>query len=685
MLIAMPAEGLRESALTPPVRAVPGGAAGRRLFLLSFLMLFVELALIRWTSANVVYLAYFSNFVLLASFLGIGLGFLAGRRGLVDLRFAPVLILAAVAFVWVFPISLTSSSGTSYTGLLGGPPLPMWVTLPVIFLLSTGAMAAIGQGVAETFATFPPLRAYRLDIGGSLGGIVAFSVLAFLEAPPLVWGLVIVGILGFLLGGSIRRTHLLALAGLLAVLGVASFLPGEHWSPYYKVTATSHSDGTVSVDVNGIPHQTMVPLSMIPTDDPHYLQPYEHLRHSPGRVLIIGAGTGDDVAVALHEGATHVDAVEIDPVIHGLGVTLNPDHPYQSPRVTSYINDGRAFLQGTDRRYNLIVFALPDSLTLVNGSSQLRLESYLFTLNAMREVRDHLAPNGVFTLYNYYKPFVAERFGQTIADAFGHAPCLDVGSRKLGTRSMAVFTVGLRPSAITCSTYWSAPAGADPTVATDNWPFPYLPHPEIPRLYAVSLALILAFAFFAVRWAGRGFGRMTPYADLFCMGAAFMLLETKNVVQFALLFGTTWFVNSLVFCGILLAVLGAIEVARRVEIPRVPLYLLLGASLALAWAVPPDRLLGLPSVPRFAAAVAIAFAPVFLANLVFAQRFKESAHLTVAFGANLLGAMVGGVLEYGALLVGYRSLLVVVMILYGASFVLMPRAGSARSVDVGVA
>ena len=54
--------------------------AGRpRLVCLSFLMLFVELALIRWTGSNVVYLSYFSNFVLLGSFLGIGIGFLRSR------------------------------------------------------------------------------------------------------------------------------------------------------------------------------------------------------------------------------------------------------------------------------------------------------------------------------------------------------------------------------------------------------------------------------------------------------------------------------------------------------------------------------------------------------------------------------------------------------------------------------
>src|SRR5439155_899879 len=129
---------------------------------------------------------------------------------------------------------------------------------------------------------------------------------------------------------------------------------------------------------------------------------------------------------------------------------------------------------------------------------------------------------------------------------------------------------------------------------------------------------------------------MGRYLDLLCMGAAFLLLETKNVVQFALLFGTTWFVNSLVFTGILIAVYLAIEVARRVELgPSWRLYLALVVALAVAWLVQPELLLRLSIVPRFVVAIVIAFAPVFLANLVFARRFRDVAASNLAFAADL--------------------------------------------------
>jgi hypothetical protein len=168
------------------------------------------------------------------------------------------------------------------------------------------------------------------------------------------------------------------------------------------------------------------------------------------------------------------------------------------------------------------------------------------------------------------------------------------------------------------------------------------------------------------------------------MGAAFLLLETKSLVQFALLFGTTWFVNALVFAGVLVAVLAAVEVSRRVVIrPPGWLYLALLAALAAAWSVPTHALLGLPGAARFGAATALAFAPIFVANLVFAQRFRDADDSAVAFGANLLGAMAGGVLEYTSLILGYRWLLVLIAALYGLAFGISALRGYRLSPYVG--
>ena len=186
----------------------------------------------------------------------------------------------------------------------------------------------------------------------------------------------------------------------------------------------------------------------------------------------------------------------------------------------------------------------------------------------------------------------------------------------------------------------------------------------------MTLGLILLASILLVRPASGPYRRMTGYADLFFMGAAFMLLETKNIVQFALLFGTTWLVNALVMAGVLVAVLAAVEVSRHVVVRRPALlYAALLAALVVAWAVPPESLLTLSPLPRFAVAVVIAFAPIFVANMVFAQRFRTTGDSGTAFGANLLGAILGGVLEYLSLIAGYRWLLVVVALLYGLAFI----------------
>jgi hypothetical protein len=284
----------------------------------------------------------------------------------------------------------------------------------------------------------------------------------------------------------------------------------------------------------------------------------------------------------------------------------------------------------------------------------------------MRSARAHLKPQGSFSMYNYYEPFLLDRYAGTLKAVYGAPPCVELGA-SLVQRRQAVLSVSNTGPVSGCAHLWQG-RKVDPV--TDDRPYPYLTSRAIPPFYVRTLALILLASVIAVRLFGGPFRSMGRYVDLMFMGGAFLLLETKNIVQFALLFGTTWVVNSLVFAGILVSVLAAVEVTRRVRLPRpMVLFAALFAALAVAWVVPPDDLLGLGAVPRFLVATAIAFTPIFLANLIFAQRFKDVGSSTTAFGANLLGAMIGGMLEYLALITGYRFLLVVVAVLYALAFV----------------
>jgi hypothetical protein len=277
-------------------------------------------------------------------------------------------------------------------------------------------------------------------------------------------------------------------------------------------------------------------------------------------------------------------------------------------------------------------------------------------------------------MYNFYREdWLIDRLTGTVADAFDHQPCIDV----VGTRQ-AVISAGLTVDDQRCADTGSR---AGPAPATDDHPFVYLRSRTIPLFYLLTLLGVLLLSLFAVRLVGGPLRRMFPYGDLFLLGAAFLLLETRSITGFALLFGTTWIVNAVVFAGVLLVVLLAVETTRRWRLPPLPvLYGLLASALLLAALVPPNLLLSLPVPLRAVVAVVLAFLPVFVANLIFSTRFAETTDATAAFGANLLGAMVGGCLEYATLITGYQSLLLVAGLLYGGAVLLLRRVRVAAPV-----
>ncbi|MGV9328743.1 spermine/spermidine synthase domain-containing protein [Streptosporangium sandarakinum] len=655
-----------------------------RLVVASAFMLFLELALIRWTGSNIVHLSYFTNFVLLGSFLGIGLGFLRVGRTTRPPYYSAIALAVLVLVILRFPVTVDrDTEGVLYWTSLSTSGPPPWLILPLIFAAAAVVLMGPAELVGRCFPELDRLEAYRYDLVGSLTGIALFTALSFLGAPPVAWGVIAAAAYVALLwprGLGGRVAVLVPSLVVVGALAVETLTAGALWSPYYKVTYDRfrwQGVPVMDIQVNGIPHQQAVPARERLSWERQYALPYERsAAHRLDDVLIVGAGSGTDVAIALAKGAKHVDAVEIDPRLRELGGIHHPDRPYADPRVTTVVTDGRAYLERTARKYDLILFALPDSLTLVSGASSLRLESYLFTRQAMEAARDHLKPGGTFSMYNYYREgWLVDRLAATAQAAFGHRPCVDVVSQ---AGQQAVITAGLAAADQSCGAEWAGAAAGTPPPSDDDRPFLYLKDRTIPQIYVVTLILILIVSLLAVRAVAGPYRRMRPYADLFLLGVAFMLLETKSVTGFALLFGTTWVVNAVVFAGVLVAVLAAVEVTRRFPTPPLPvMYGVLLAGLVLAWLVPSSWLLGLPLPLRAVTAVVVAFLPIFAANVVFAKRFADSHDGTTAFGANLLGAMAGGCLEYLALVVGYRGLLIVAGLLYLGAFALLPRRAAA--------
>ena len=347
--------------------------------------------------------------------------------------------------------------------------------------------------------------------------------------------------------------------------------------------------------MNGIPHQAMWPRRRRRPGD-FYGQVYDWF---PDRtfddVLIVGAGSGTDVAVALAKGAEQVDAVEIDPVIQQIGTRTHPDRAVRRPagQLRSTTTAGRS---SADRqRYDLVVFALPDSLTLVSTSANLRLESFLFTDRGVRDVRDRLAPDGVFVLYNYYREdWLPQKIGGMLEEASARRRSSGATgtSRRDASRSGPASTlVGGQPPGDRVD----AVDLGDGAPARDRRLAVPVPPRAVRRRRTTSArsAIILAFARCLVlararKRPGTSLRRFSPH--FFLLGVAFLLLETRSLVTFSLLFGSTWLVNSLVFFAVLRACCWRSLINARFRIRNpMPLYVALLVSIVIACLVPPDR------------------------------------------------------------------------------------------------
>lgn len=676
---------------------------GLRLYLTAFSLLFTELVLIRWIPAEITYVGFFSNFLLIGSFLGIGIGILAGRRfGGAGGRALPIGLFIPLLFITVRFVTLAQlnvqvrATDEVFFGLAEnrGAADINFVVLPLAVGLATLLMAVLALPLGPLLRAMSPLRAYSIDIAGSLSGIAAFTLLSALSTTPAVWFAVLALILlGLVLGRGINAWGAVsaALMGGVILISLAPVMPdaSESWSPYYRITQVrlpGDKFGAEPIDVNGIPHQTVWDLND-PRKEPFYEQVY---RWFPTRtfdnVLIVGAGNGVDVAIALAHGAKHVDAVEIDPKIADIGRADNHQRPYADPRVNLYVNDGRNFLSNAGAKYDLVVFALPDSLTLVSTVANVRLETFLFTTEAFSAVRDHLSDTGVFVLYNYYRqPWLIQRLDGMLAGVFGSAPIVrtfqDVSAAMaVGPAVQAALTAGTIGDATV-----SVPPDPDYRPATDNWPFLYLREPSIAPYYLVALAVILLLGAAVVAGMARAtrtpLQRFSPH--FFVLGAAFLLIETRSVVTFSLLFGSTWLVNALVFFAILLSVLAAIQLNARFRFSHMgPVYVLLVITLALGAVLPPETLLAGTPALRYVAASLLAFVPVFCANLVFTRSFRDTKTADMSFASNLLGAVLGGGLEYVSLVLGYSALNVLAIALYALAWLLMTKVRVLADVDL---
>jgi hypothetical protein len=661
--------------------------------------LFVELALIRYVPGQIRVLGYFTNIVLLAAFLGLGLGMLAARRwpqAAAVSYLAPAALTAVVVLTALGNVLNVVPSSAEFLFLQyqqDRHTVPLYPFLALSFGALAASFVPLGHAVGCTLAGDQPLLRYGLNLGGSLAGIVLFAVLSAFGAPPWLWMSVAAGFACVTLRGARPRWRVLGLTA--AAVGAAATLPATRdtlWSPYQKISVAPiyvHATRGALGDweVASMPEherrlvRTLPPQAgfTIRVNDDSFQTPsdlsdegirrhpellHQRLRYdipfaakpSPARVLILGAGSGNDVAGALRGGAREVHAVEIDPVILRLA-ERHPERPYADPRVTVHLDDARAFLARDTRDYDLIIFGTLDSHVLMSSKSTVRLDSFVFTRESFALARERLRPDGLLIVSHAVgMPWFVDRMLLTLGSAFGKLPHLMDQPTGIGY----VIGPGTPPG--------MAPSRPGVHVLQDDWPFLYLPSRAVPGDYLLAMVLMAVIALICVRGvAGRGWRGVDLH--FFALGAGFLLLETRGIGVLALHLGSTWQVNAAIFAGVLVMALAATLLGARLArrgTDRLPwaAYAALGALLALNYAVPLSTLAALPLGVRVTFGALLVCAPLAASGVVFALSLARTRDASAALGSNLLGAIAGGLVEYFSMITGFRALVLLAAVFY---------------------
>ncbi len=690
---------------------VIGGFSWSQLALVSLLSLFMEMLMIRWVAAEVSAFAYFKNVVLIACFLGFGLGCYLSRKSINLLAFVfPVcLLVALIKLPWhalrqVIVEIPYFIAPTSQVYLWGMPAVHVGITASLsaivlivfLFALIAFVFVPLGQIVGWSLEhSSNGILAYTVNVLASLAGILLYTLLCFLYQPPPVW-FAFSGVVAAILLWKVPRLRWTSAAAFLFCVGFAAFGPAKPsrvlWSPYQKITLSPSPDEqhpiTYDLSTNDSWYQKIIDLSpaftaahpelfrTVPVEWNAYNIPY-HFYPKPPSVLVLGAGTGNDVAAAVRNGAERVVAVEIDPLILQVGRDLHFEKPYQSPRVHAVVDDARSYIQNSHEKFDVIVFSLLDSHTTGSYYSNIRIDNYVYTLESLQAARRLLNPDGIFIVKFWVSsPWIAGRLYTLVKTVFDQSP-VDVSAVSSFYTTAGRFFIAGSPERIRQamtdpalqSYLLNNPAveNSDVRITTDDWPYLYQRDRGIPLSFGLLSVILVLFCWQLLRRTGM------PLASLrwhfFFLGAGFMLLEAQIVSKMALLFGTTWLVNSVVVGGLLLLIVAAnILVQKFPGFPYVAAYAGIFISLAIAYLIPLDKFF-FPSIwLKAISATTVLCLPVFFAGIIFIHSFAEAHFSGEALGSNLFGALVGGLLESMSYWTGIRSLLVLAAILYCASW-----------------
>lgn len=670
------------------------GRVAINLFLISFASLFLELLFIRWLPDSVHIISFFGNFVLLAVFLGLGIGLAmplkhSGPDQLIHKILINMFLLSLItslAGIFRFGVTFPGEFAFNEDFFLYQVKINLYLIISFFVLLVTYTFIPFGCLIQFYFKQMSPLSSYAINIGGSLLGIISFSLLSYFSTPVWLWIAIVLCAL-FPIAGT-KRLYIsfsLILVGMIILTDIVAekrLAVNKIWSPYYclrfQKVDENHSFIMIGNSFLLSALKFYTPEDRFSIERYYYEFPY-YFKKSPKDVLVLGAGMGNDVAVALKMGAKHVAAVEIDPKIIDLGKRHHPEQPYLDKRVTILAGDARSFTRNTDKKYDLIVFGTLDSHNLFSQMSNIKMENFIYTVESFTEAKKALRDDGLLYINTGFAdyPFILMRIYHTLAKVFGENPLLF-----LNNGSISMFLSGgdrtrlentLRSTSlpnfckriIVSESYVYQRYPESFILTTDDWPQMFLKQKTIPIEYLFALGILFIIsAMFIAFYFGKA-GKFS--AGYFFLGAGFMLLETKGITEMGLVFGTTWLVNAVVLASILLIVLLVnIFLIRFERFEKTFLmYGLLGIILLASYFVPITSLSISNHALKYILAGLFIGVPFVFAAFIFSIEFRKSGnHATIYLASNMLGAIMGGMVEYASMIYGIKSLYFFALVFY---------------------
>jgi len=712
---------------------IPNQAWG--IFLISILGLFLETLFIRWVGTEIRIFAYLQNTVLVVCFLGIGLGAFTSHRP-IEIKHT-LLPLTIFLFLMAIPIIRSSLGLTSeMLSVLGD--LVIWFNLAegdaltrIIYLVSGLALTyfmlvlivdifvPIGRILGRLLNANPnPIWAYSINIFGSILGTWAFVLLSFYYQPPFIWFLIVAVLLAVFIFWFPRDKVLnCSLLGIIIVLSwFASRTPNALdviWSPYQKLVVLKSQDsnfGQYLINVNNVGYQAIIDLDEQHVSNNPAIFPAEFsglsqydlplLFHpDPKSFLVVGAGSGNDVAGALRHQVEDIVAVEIDPAIILIGKKLHPEYPYVSAHVQLVTDDARSFFATTTKKFDVISFGLLDSHT-TTALTNARLDHYVYTRESILQAKSLLNEGGIIALtFDAQRSFIIDRIERVLREVFDQPPLVFYIPHNAYGWGGVMFVTGdsvniqqqldqnsrLADYIQQRQDDYQIQLTNNTKIATDDWPYLYLASPKIPSLYYLLIGLmVLIFVRSYRKWQASteiSFSS-TTFWHFFFLGAAFLLLEVQNISKAAVVLGNTWEVNVVIISSILGMALLANWIAYR--FPNLSLsfvYMMLIAVCIGLYFVDLATFGFLPYVTKALIVGSLTSLPMLFSGIVFTRSFAVAKEKSNALGANLIGALVGALLQSVTFITGIKALLLIVAGFYMLSLLTVPELREQRALS----